>query len=66
MKIFILKSIVVLLLTLAFAFSASATETYRGSNNGNQKRFTQKRTHSIPSIVKLIGCAHHNNAYKIV
>jgi hypothetical protein len=66
MKTYLLKSIVVLLLILGFAFSASATETYRGSNSGNQKRFTQKITHSVTSIVKLIGCPHHNNAYKIV
>jgi hypothetical protein len=66
MKTFILKSIVVLLLTLAFAFSASATETYRGINNSNHKRLTKKITHSVTSIVNLIGCSHHNNAYKIV
>ena len=57
---------IVLLLTLAFAFSASATETYRGINNSNHKRFTKKITHSVTSIVNLIGCTHHNNAYKIV
>ena len=38
MKTYLLKSIVVLLLTLACAFTASATETYRGNNNGSSHK----------------------------
>jgi hypothetical protein len=54
-----LKSIIVLLvLALVFAFSASATETYRGSNNGNEKRVTQK----ITGNGNHHSGTHHNNS----
>jgi hypothetical protein len=65
MKPYLLKSIVVLLLTLAFAFSARATETYRGSNNAKHKRFTQKITHSVTHNANHNGDTHHTHAKRI-
>jgi hypothetical protein len=54
MKTFILKSIVVLLLTLAFAFPASATETYRKSGGKSYVRGTNSAATSSSQ-----GAAHN-------
>jgi len=62
MKTYLLKSIVVLLLTLACAFTASATETYRGNNNGSSHKGSSRTvTNSVTHNGSHHSGTHHNS-----